>query len=227
MSLVYIVTANQIEGKQIFETLSQIDTSNYRLEFELLRPMQLPQLIQPGVDLVVYNSPHPLNITLKQQFQNWRKRGFLSSVLMLSKLPDVNMVRDFEDIKNFLVLEKPYEPRELRGISSKLLNSVEVQQRRFRRFNTNQKVEIVSYKTDFKSKSRVENISMGGLCIEGACANLQVGDLLKIHFVLDKINADRVMHARVVWVTSGATEMAGVQFVREEDVYNDLLNAIG
>lgn len=228
MSLVYIVTANQVEGKQIFESLSQIDiSSKYRLEFEVMRPTQLPNLIQPGVDLIVYNSPHAINMNLKQQFQTWRKRGFLSSVLMLTKLPELKMIREFDEIKNFLILEKPYEDRELNGISAKLLNSVEVQQRKFRRFNTNQKVEITSYKTDYKSKSQVQNISMGGLCIEGTGSDLKIGDLLKIHFVLDKINADRVMHARVVWVKNADVPMAGVQFVKEEDVYNDLLNAIG
>ena len=86
---------------------------------------------------------------------------------------------------------------------------------------------VSSYKTDFKSHTTVNNISLGGLCVEGQWNNLQVGDLLKINFSFDKLNSERVMNGKVIWVQAGNKSSAGIQFVKEEEVYGQLLRDIG
>lgn len=227
MGLIYIVTLSQLEGKKIVDTLESIDLGRYAKEYEFIRPQQLQDRLNPDVDLLVYNHHGTLSLNLQQEIQSWRKRGFLSSVVMLSKVLDLGLFDQFENLNNFVLVEKPYDEKDLQGVTRKLLTANHVMQRKFRRFTTDQSVAVTSYKTDFRSSPRVDNISLGGLCLQGKWDNLNVGDLLQINFSLDKLNVQRVMNGRVIWVQQGEQCAAGIKFLKEEEVYGQLLRDIG
>lgn len=227
MSLITIVTMNYSEGKKIEEILSQVHTDKYRVQFEFLRPLQLSQNLDANMDLLVFNNQSPLNFTLQQQIAGWRRNGFLSSILLLSKVNDPSLMQSVENIPSCVVLEKPFEEKDLKGIAEKFLSTKQVMQRKYRRYSTQQSVKLSSYKSDFHAASRVQNMSMGGLCLEGSVDNLQVGDVLKINFPLDKLNIERVVSGKVVWVDKDALSSAGVQFMKDTEVYNHLLQDIG
>lgn len=226
--MIVIVSANQVESKKIFESLSSVETSDYRLDFEFLRPTQVPDNLDPSVDLIVYNNNTNMNLNIYQQIAGWRKKGCLSSVLMLSKVSDDNLIKNLEPNNNMVVLEKPYLDRDLRGIASKILNADKINQRKFRRYNVEQSVDLSSYKSGFNASTSVLNMSRGGLCIAGHLDGLKTGDLLRVDFNLDKINARRTMNGKVVWVTIENDEVqAGLEFVKDADVYGHLLDEIG
>lgn len=227
--MIVIVSANQVESKKIFESLANIETSDYRLEFEFLRPTQVPDNLDPSVDLIVYNNNTNMNLNLYQQVASWRKKGCLASVLMLSKVSDDNLIKTLEPTNNMVVLEKPYTDRDLKGIAAKILNSRTINQRKFRRYNVAQSVSLSSYKSGFNaSTTNVVNMSRGGLCLAGSLDGLQSGDLLRVDFNLDKINSRRSMNGKVVWVAVENQEVqAGLEFVKDAEVYGHILNDIG
>lgn len=228
MSVIVIVSANQVESKKIFETLSSVEANDYRLEFEFLRPTQVPDLLDPAVDLIVYNNNTSMSMNVYQQIAGWRKKGCLSSVLMLSKLNDDTLIKNVESTNNMVILEKPYLERDLKGIASKILSSNKINQRKFRRYDVNQEVSLSSYKSGFSGKTHVLNMSRGGLCMAGGLEGLKAGDLLRVDFELDKINSRRTMNGKVVWVAPENEELqAGLEFVKDSDVYGHLLEDIG
>jgi hypothetical protein len=228
VSLIVIVSANQVESKKIYENLANVEATDYRLEFEFLRPTQVPDLLDPAVDLVVYNNNTYLNMNVFQQVASWRKKGCLSSVLMLSKVNDEALIKSLEPANNMVILEKPYLERDLRGIAHKILKSNQINQRKFRRYHVAQEVSLSSYKSGFAGKTRVLNMSRGGLCIAGGLDGLKSGDLLRVDFELDKINSRRSMNGKVVWVAPENEEVqAGLEFVKDSDVYGHLLTDIG
>ncbi len=229
MSVVVIVSANQIEGKKIFESLAQVDTPEYRLEFEFLRPAQLPDKLDTSVDLIVYNNNTNMNMNIYQQILSWRKKGCLSSVLLLSKIADDSLMKTVESTNNLVILEKPYLDRDLKGITEKLINVGKINQRKFRRYEVQQTVSLSSYKSGFiASETAVRNMSLGGLCIGGGIEGLKEGDLLRVDFHLDKIKARRAVNGKVVWVATENDEvLAGLEFVKDSDVYGHLLSDIG
>lgn len=225
MGVVYIVASHQIEARKITDLLTDLKHVN-PLEFEYLRPQQLADKIEEGIELIVFSNPKVLNLDMKHQIGNWRKRGLLAPVLLISRISGESDIDDLESLNNFVLLEKPYVDKDLKGIAQKLLNQPLVYQRKFRRFSTNQAVELTSYKSDYKSNVKVHNISMGGVCIEGACEALQVGELLHMNFHLDRLNTERMMCGRVVWVQAGTNPSAGVEFVKDKEVYGQLMKTI-
>lgn len=226
--MVVIVSANQVEGKKIFESLAQVDTSEYRMEFEFLRPAQLPDQLDPAVDLIVYNNNTNMNMNIYQQVTAWRKKGCLCSVLLLSKVSDEAIMNTLESMNNLVILEKPYLDRDLKGITEKLLNVGKINQRKFRRYDVEQSVSLSSYKTGFNAETNVRNMSRGGLCIAGNIDGLKTGDLLRVDFHLEKINARRAINGKVVWVAIENNEVqAGLEFIKDADVYGHLLSDIG
>lgn len=226
--MVVIVSANQVESKKIFETLSHVEGTDYRVEFEFLRPTQVPDKLDPSVSLIVYNNNTIMNLNVYQQIAAWRKKGCFSSVLMLSKVNDENLINKIEPTSNMVVLEKPYLDRDLRGIAQKILNANQINQRKYRRYDVEQSVSLSSYKSGFNAKTYVRNMSRGGLCLGGGLDGLKAGDLLRVEFELDKINARRSVNGKVVWVAAENQEVqAGLEFVKEGDVYGHLLDDLG
>lgn len=228
MSLITIVSMNQVEGKKIQEVLSDIRTDKYRVQFELVRPLQLSQKLDKNMDLLIYNNPNNLTMTLQQQISGWRRNGFLSSIMLLTKVSDPAAISSVENLSSCVLIEKPFDEKDIKGIAEKFLNTLQVQQRKYRRYPTQQTVNLSSYVTDFKAPSRVNNMSLGGLRLEGPVDQLRIGEVVKINFSLDKLNVERVMNGRVVWVdTENPRPSAGIQFMKETEVYTHLLREIG
>ncbi len=228
MSLITIVSTNQVESKKIQELLADVRTDKYRVQFEFIRPLQLSQKLDRNMDLLIYNNPNSLTMTLQQQISSWRRNGFLSSILLLTKVADPAAMSSVENLSSCVLLEKPFDEKDLKGITEKFLNTLQVQQRRYRRYPTQQMVNVSSYMTAFQTPSKVNNMSLGGLRIEGAVSDLRIGEVVKINFSLDKLNVERVMNGRVVWVDAeNSKPSAGIKFMKETEVYSHLLREIG
>ena len=127
------------------------------------------------------------------------------------------------------MLEKPYENKDLLGITRKYLNDKFVCQRKHRRFDTKQKALLESYNKDYAAYTTVFNISKGGAYIQGDLADMSKGDLLRVNLNLEQVKKSHSMSAQVVW-TSGEVgskdRAAGIQFVSKEKLYRDLMGSI-
>ena len=138
-------------------------------------------------------------------------------------------MNQFKDVRNVVLLEKPYENKDLLGIARKFLRDSQVNQRRYRRFETQQQALLESYQKDFSANTMIYNISRGGAYIKGDLEDMSQGDLLRVNFELDELKKNHTMSAKVVWTSGqvGAPERAaGLQFISKEAIYNYLLDAI-
>ena len=193
MSRICIVSSNMIESKIIQRSLEALNSHLHSpLHFEHMRPAQISDQIESHIDLLIYNNAHHLNMNLKQKVVSWRKRGFLGSILVLSKVVDLELLNHMNSLHNFVVIEKPHSDKDVSGVVLKFLKTMQVNQQRYRRFTADQQVKLESYKTEFKRSSCVQNISLGGLRLEGDVSGLTLGDLLKVQFPLDKLNRQTI-----------------------------------
>lgn len=198
-----------------------------QIRFERCRPAHIPMELSEDVQLLVFNSQH-YGIHLKQSVSEWRYQGYLGPILMLTKIPDPTQLTELDHMHGVVVLDKPYDPKDLVGISKKLLMEVKVNQRKFRRFPTNQTAHLESYKTSLEISANVDNISLGGVCIKGDIKDIAKGDLLKVEFQLDEVKKSHVLNAKVVWTAGKVGDidrMAGLLFVPKEEVYSQLLGS--
>ncbi len=226
MLKVLIVSRNESDNSLIEKRLHPIEKHVGAAQFVGSRPANLPSMINNKYNLLVYNCQH-FNSAMRSSISHWRSLGYLGPILLLVKVPDPRLIDQFADLKNVTIIEKPYENKDLQGIAIKYLKDAQVHQRRFRRFDTQQKALLESYNKDFSSYSLISNISKGGVHIVGELSDLSKGDLLRVCFELDELKKNHTMSAEVVW-TSGevgtADRMAGLKFVSKSTVYEALLN---
>lgn len=228
MLRILVASRNETDNSLIEKKLSPISKEFGEIRFVGSRPGNIINVIDAQYDLVVYNCQN-FTSTMRDNLFQWRSMGYLGPVMILAKLPDPKTIDKFSDLHNVTLIEKPYENKDLLGIAVKYLNEQKVAQRRFRRFDTNQKVLLESYNKNFSSNTTIANISRGGAYIIGDLEGISKGDLLRVCFELDEIKKSRTMSAQVVWTRGEAASKgrtAGLKFISKTKVYETLLNGI-
>ena len=133
---------------------------------------------------------------------------------------------EFQSLAGVIILRKPYEPKSLGGIIKNIVQSEQVKQRKYPRFEVREKAVLEGYENEFSTESMILNISKGGVYVYGNVEAIRRGELVRIHFNLNKINKERTMSAKVVWAghkTDDRDSSAGLEFVNQLTVYNYLL----
>ena len=155
-----------------------------------------------------------------------RKLGFSGPILVLGNPAAQFDLRELAQVNNVFQLGKPYSCEALTGLVKNTINIEKMRQRRDQRFNVRECATLEAYSSDFKVETIINNISRSGLRIEGNLEGLRQGDLLRLHINFDKINKERTMSARVVWMQkdNDNKEQAGLEFVSQKAVYKYLLN---
>lgn len=228
MLRVLIASKNETDNTLIEKRLAPISKSLGEVRFTSARPANLPTMIESRFNLLVFNCQH-FNSATRNTISYWRSLGYLGPIMVLVKIPDPRMLDGFADVQNVTIIEKPYENRDLQGIALKYLREGQVNQRKFRRFDTRQKALLESYNKDFSSYTTISNISKGGVHISGDLEDLSKGDLLRVCFELDELKKNHTMSAQVVWTSGdvGAEDRtAGLRFISKTMVYETLLNGI-
>ena len=228
MLKVLVVSRNESDNALIQKKLSPISKELGLVSYYSARPANLNNVLDGNFSLLVYNCQH-FNSAMRNNVSHWRSIGYLGPIMILVKLPTPDIIDNFADLQNVTIIEKPYENRDIQGIAVKYLNDSKVLQRKFRRFDTQQKALLESYNRDYSSYTTIDNISKGGAHISGDLVDMSKGDLLRVCFELDELKKNHTMSAQVVWTRGGVGDTkrtAGLKFISKTKVYESLLSGI-
>lgn len=226
MLKVLIVSRNEIDNNLIERKLAHVTRRVGRVSFSSARPASMATVLDTGFNLIVYNDQQYTS-SIRNNVQSWRSLGYFGPVIVMVKMPDPKVFDRMADLHNVTILEKPYDNKDLLGIAEKYLSDSRVMQRKFRRFDTQQRAQLEAYNKDFTSSSIISNISKGGVHITGDLEDISKGDLLRVCFELDELKKNHTMAAQVVWTrgeVGTAERSAGLKFVSKAEVYKSLLD---
>ena len=228
MLKVLVVSRNETDNVLLEKRLAPIAESLGKVGYFSARPASLNNVIDNEFNLLIYNCQH-FNSAMRNNVAHWRGLGYLGPIMILVKIPDPNVIDSYADLQNVTIIEKPYQNKDLQGIAAKYLMDSKVAQRKYRRFETQQKALLESYNRDYSSYTIISNISKGGAHIQGDLNDMSKGDLLRVCFELDELKKNHTMSAKVVWTRGdvGSPERtAGLQFISKSMVYDSLLSGI-
>ncbi len=155
-----------------------------------------------------------------------RKFNFIGPVIVVGHLANDFKMAELGHFKGLYFLKKPYEVSQLHGLVKNSFLQENMKQRKDERFKVREQATLECYRSDFKTEAIINDISRSGLSVEGNLSGLHAGDLLRLKFNFQKINKERTMSARVVWVKkdSDTLQQAGLEFVSQVTVYKYLLD---
>lgn len=205
------------ETNRIREELKDIPES--RIDVASTPQVAIEKLMFEPVNLVVYNMDL-CNRKKLESTKDLRVLGHDFPILVLAQSISNDLYEYSHELSHTTMLEKPYSTRELQGISGKLLKNQSVKQRVFRRFPTDQTVEITPIKGMQSAFSiQMKNLSHGGAYFETKEAiPLQAGDPIKVEIPLKDMSKTYRLFGRVIWIVPdtawGEQPGLGVEFIR-------------
>jgi CheY-like chemotaxis protein len=135
-----------------------------------------------------------------------------------------------QKVEKVVVVEKPFEPKDVWGICEKFVQGRKVLQRHFRRFFTDQSAYIEKTGSGETLEANIYNLSRGGAYIELTSGRANPGELLNLTINLDKVSKAYRVDAVVVWTSPRGflhgNPAIGVQFMKANDVYRNLLDKL-
>lgn len=214
--------ANQILQRRLEPIANEF--SNVR--FVSFHTQGLLSSIDDSVDLVFLN------------FQDWsrtelsyllslREAGYMGPVIVLAKAKNGEPMKTLSTMEGVTLVEKPFETRDLIGITKKTLSRAVVTQRIYRRYETDEDAEVEFFGANDRFKSKVRNLSKGGAYLElFDDAAIKVGDILKLRLELHQVKRTYTLPAKVVWTGRSRTQSSqavGVEFIGRADVKKTVL----
>ena len=169
-------------------------------QFLSVRPQGVQSTLDNTVGLVVINT-QTFSTTSRQAITDARRLGYKGPVMVVSKVDMVDVVEEIRRMENVVLLQRPYEVKDLQGLVRKSMITRKVHQQIHRRFNTVQKahVEQVGKKG---AATTLFNLSRGGCYFEYPYrAEIKVGDIVQMTIELDEVKRIYAMPAKVVWTT--------------------------
>ncbi len=181
-------------------------------------------------DCLVYNLDSYTNPKIKL-VTDLRELGHKFPIMMFAGHIDGTALTHLQKTdKNTVAIEKPFEPKDVWGICSKIVQGVRVSQRIHRRFYTNQKAVVEKSISGEVLSGQVFNMSRGGLYIELNHGRVRNGELVRLTIPLDKVNRTYNVDAEAVWTAPEGTwtrkPAVGFRFISAHDVYRNLLEKL-
>lgn len=157
-----------------------------------------------------------------------RADGHDIPLIALADNTDSATLLEIESLQKTVVLQKPYNNKDLSGLVKKLVFGNDVGQQIHRRFRTNQTAHLEIYPTGQKLSSHIFNLSHSGAYIEVPQeASFNTGDMVKLNVRLHQINRQHKMHAEVIWVDEHINfndgRAVGIRFLDKDEVYSHML----
>lgn len=225
MSGILLIGKANLERRDI--ELQLISSKNWKVELADSLEMAQTKIAQNKIDLVLWNiaSQDAKQIMNVLDFRN--EKGHLPILLVTDEQYKQELLK-YEKAEALVILDKPYEKKDLIGICEKLIKNGSTQQRIHRRFYTKQNAKIEVFPSGESIPSNILNMSKGGCYIEASHnSKLKEGDLVKLDVSLPIIQKKYDMHAKVVWTKSAKDSNAiGVEFITKDDFYNQLFSKI-
>ncbi|MCB0393832.1 MAG: PilZ domain-containing protein [Bdellovibrionales bacterium] len=219
-------------GKRNGETISirnSLDREDrYQVEIATTAKTAIQRITTQKMNLVLFN----LDTFTKDKIRlasDLRELGYGFPVLVLSQIVAPDTFDQVSRMYQTVLLEKPFEDRDLVGLADKLVLGRPVQQRVYRRFYTNQTTNV-SFVTGDESKAKIYNLSRGGAYFEAPGLEVEKGDIIKVSVPLREVHRLYNLDARVVWKTKkgmwSGQPGAGIEFLSGSDVYRGLLKRL-
>lgn len=191
------------------------------VQFMSVRPQGVHSALDSSVSMVILNTP-TFNSQARLAGADSRRLGYKGPIMVLSKMDTVEAVKEIKAMENIVLLEKPYEVKDLQGIVRKFILARKVEQRIYRRYHTVQRAEVEIVGRDNKSVTTLFNLSRGGCYFEfPRTTEVKVGDTLKMTIELAEVNRRYDMPAKVVWTTAmgmSGGHGVGVEFIGRGNV---------
>ena len=231
MEKVLISSITEEENTLIRGKLNPLTEEFNKIHFQSCRPVNLVHSVSPDLCLLIINL-HYYNSSQRKIITQMRNQGYLGPIVVVARASNPATAKEVQSIENVTFLEKPYDTKDLVGISRKHIFAAQVRQRVFRRYRTNQKTIVERYTKEDSKEGTVLNLSKGGAYVEGEFENLDVGELLRLQINLNEVDREYTMPARVIWKVGRENALnqtntgIGVEFVRSDEVYKYLMNSV-
>lgn len=222
-----LISQQNEDAKRIKEELER--NRLYKVEVVDQASLALDQIRQAKVDCVVFNLDTFNNekITFASHL---RYCGYNFPIIMFAKNIDKNALSALTRIPKTVMIEKPFESKDIWGIAEKMVQGKNVPQRIHRRFYTDQKANLVHATIGTKLSGRIFNMSRGGAYLEIEQGDLKFGDVVRLSVQLDKVSKAYVVDAKVVWASKQGfwqgKPAAGLMFLKAGDVYRNLIEKL-
>lgn len=174
------------------------------------RPQATKLELGGNPDLVIFNF-NDWNQNELQFVEGLRREGYERMIMILAKADAPTAVQNLALLERVVYLEKPFEVRDLVGISEKAITQGAVAQRIYRRFSTEQQA-TVEFGAGRNIASRIFNMSKTGAYLElNSLQDVNVGETIKLRMELEDVSRTYVMPAKIVWTQiMGRTGGTGV-----------------
>lgn len=224
---ILIVSRMNPESLAMQKTL--IEDGKFDAELTNTASEAIEKITRQNIELLIMNLG---NFTKNkvQLAQDLRSLGYGFPIMILAHIITTDTHKIISDLSNTVLLEKPYELKDLTGLSEKLIDGRPVRQRIFRRYYTNETAQLELFKGGQAITSKIRNLSRGGAFIEYKGPQLALGDVLRLNIDLKQVSRHYEVNAKVVWATQkspwGDDPGVGVEFIKSKDFYQNLLRKI-
>lgn len=184
-------------------------------QFLSVRPQGVLSSIDSSVSIVILNIP-TFSFGTRSLIVDARRLGYKGPVLIVSKIETPELLDDVKALDHVVLLDKPYETKDLQGLVRKFIQDRTVQQRVHRRYNTVQQAHVEFLGKRVKTVTTLLNLSRGGCYFEfPRLMEIKPGDILRMTIELADVNRIYAMPARVIWTStpSNGGHGIGVEFV--------------
>ncbi len=201
----------------------------YTIEHVETAPATLVRMKQGGIHCLVFNFDQ-ISLTQVKLITDLRDLSYNFPVIVFANNIDLESLDIVKNMEAVVIIEKPYESKDVWGICQKLLQGRKVNQRIFRRYYTMQPAHLERSSGE-RLTGKIYNLSKGGAFMELTnSGRVKPGDFFRLTINLDKLSRSYNVDAQVVWATpNGFTDTKpslGLKFIRSQDVYRDLLNKL-
>ena len=201
----------------------------YTVELIETAASALARLRQPDVNAMVLNL-ETFNLSKMKLITDLRDLGIKFPIMVTATHLQDMALAAMQNIAQAVLIEKPFEAKDLWGIAQKMVQGTPVAQRIHRRFYTNQTAKMEKITNGQLYTGRVYNLSKGGAYLEVDSGRLSAGDLIKLSVQLARVSKNYNVDAEVVWAAPKGVwkgrPAAGVRFVKSEDIYRNLLTRL-
>ena len=199
---IILASSSEHENYILKRKVDPLTTELGPLQVVTLRPQAIHSALDTSVSMIILNMP-TFGDKTKSIIDEARRLGYAGPVLVAAKVGEPNVVDEIKEIENVVLLEKPYEVKDLQGIARKFILARKVAQRVHRRFTTAQPAEVAINDRRLRSVTTLFNLSRGGAYFEfPVVIDLKSGDLVEMKIDLNEMNRVYEVPARVVWTTA-------------------------
>lgn len=203
--------------------------TGYEVELASLAQRAIQRITTGRIDLCVFNFELFTKDKIKMA-TDLRTLGYEFPVLVLSRIIAMDAYEAIQNMHHTILLEKPFEHKDLTGICDKMISNLPVSQRHHRRFYTNQFASVAPFKGGAAIDAKLYNLSRGGAYIETPKDTVKTGDVVQLNIQLQEVYRKYNVNAKVIWTKKdglwGTGPGVGVEFIKAKDVYRDLLHKI-